>query len=69
MKQKEDIHKYQSENTKLSKSLEEKTSSIETLNIQLLETKSRLTVVEHNLKEKEERLASNDKGNFVFVLL
>lgn len=53
---------YQSENTKLSKSLEEKTSCIENLNIQLLETKSRLTVVEQNLKEKEERLASNDKG-------
>ncbi|XP_060880104.1 spindle assembly abnormal protein 6 homolog isoform X1 [Metopolophium dirhodum] len=61
LKQKEDIHTYQSENTKLSKSLEEKTSNIENLNIQLLETKSRLTVVEQNLKEKEERLASNDK--------
>jgi len=68
LKQKEDIHKYQSENTKLSKSLEEKISSIENLNIQLLETKSRLTVVEQNLKEKEERLASNDKGNFVLLL-
>ncbi|XP_026809256.1 spindle assembly abnormal protein 6 homolog isoform X1 [Rhopalosiphum maidis] len=61
LKQKEDILRYQSENTKLSKSLEEKTSSIENLNIQLLETKNRLTVVEQNLKEKEERLASNDK--------
>lgn len=61
LKQKEDICKYESENTKLSKSLEEKTSSIENLNIQLLETKSRLSVVEQNLKEKEERLASNDK--------
>ncbi|KAL4149113.1 hypothetical protein QTP88_003127 [Uroleucon formosanum] len=61
LKQKEDIHTYQSENTKLSKSLEEKTASIENLNIQLLETKNRLTVVEQNLKEKEERLASNDK--------
>jgi chromosome condensin MukBEF ATPase and DNA-binding subunit MukB len=67
LKQKEDILRYQSENTKLSKSLEEKTSSIENLNIQLLETKNRLTVVEQNLKEKEERLASNDKGNFVFL--
>lgn len=66
MKQKEDIHTYQAENTKLSKSLEEKTSIIENLNIQLLETKSRLTVVEQNLKEKEERLASNDKGNYFF---
>jgi len=61
LKQKEDILRYQSENTKLSKSLEEKTSSIENLNIQLLETKNRLTVVEQNLREKEERLASNDK--------
>jgi len=68
LKQKEDIHTYQSENAKLSKSLEEKTSSIEHLNIQLLETKSRLTVIEQNLKEKEERLASNDKGNSVFIL-
>jgi len=57
---------YQSENAKLSKSLEEKTSCIENLNIQLLETKSRLTVVEQNLKEKEERLASNDKGKSIF---
>lgn len=64
MKQKEDILRYQSENTKLLKSLEEKSSSIENLNIQLLETKNRLTIVEQNLKEKEERLASNDKGNF-----
>jgi len=69
LKQKEDIHTYQSENTKLSKSLEEKTSNIENLNIQLLETKSRLTVVEQNLKEKEERLASNDKGNSVFIII
>lgn len=61
LKQKEDILRYQSENTKLSKSLEEKSSSIENLNIQLLETKNRLTIVEQNLKEKEERLASNDK--------
>lgn len=67
MKQKEDILRYQSENTKLSKSLEEKSSSIENLNIQLLETKNRLTIVEQNLKEKEERLASNDKGNFFFI--
>jgi len=66
LKQKEDILRYQSENTKLSKYLEEKTSSFENLNIQLLETKNRLTVVEQNLKEKEERLASNDKGNFAF---
>lgn len=66
LKQKEDIHRFQNDNTKLSKSLEEKTSNIESLNIQLLETKSRLTVVEQNLKEKEERLASNDKGNCVF---
>jgi len=64
LKQKEDILRYQSENTKLLKSLEEKSSSIENLNIQLLETKNRLTIVEQNLKEKEERLASNDKGNF-----
>lgn len=60
---------YQSENAKLSKSLEEKTSCIENLNIQLLETKSRFTVVEQNLKEKEERLASNDKGKFVFYTI
>jgi len=69
LKQKEDIHMYQSENTKLTKSLEEKTSSIENLNIQLLETKSRLTVVEQTLKEKEERLASNDKGNYFFIII
>lgn len=69
MKQKEDIHTYQTENTKLSKCLEEKTSSVENLNIQLLETKSRLTVVEQNLKEKEERLASNDKGNYFFIII
>lgn len=67
MKQKEDILRYQSENTKLSKSLEEKSSSIENLNIQLLETKNKLTIVEQSLKEKEERLASNDKGNFFFL--
>lgn len=66
LKQKEDIHKYQSENLQLSKALDEKTSSIESLNIQYLETKNRLTVVEQNLKEKEDRLASNDKGNSVF---
>lgn len=68
MKQKEDILRYQSENTKLSKSLEEKSSSIENLNIQLMETKNRLTIVEQSLKEKEERLASNDKGNFFFYI-
>jgi len=69
LKQKEDILKYQSENTKLSKSLEEKISSIEKLNVQLLETKSQLTITEQNLKEKEERLASNDKGNSVFFFI
>lgn len=53
------------ENTLLSKSLEEKTSSYNSLNLQLLETKNRLTAVEQSLKEKEERLASNDKGNFI----
>jgi len=68
LKQKEDILRYQSENTKLSKSLEEKSSSIENLNIQLMETKNRLTIVEQSLKEKEERLASNDKGNFFFYI-
>lgn len=62
MKQKEEIHKYQNENTHLFKSLEEKTSCYESLNIQLLETRNRLIAVEQNLKEKEERLASNDKG-------
>lgn len=62
MKQKEEINKYQNENTHLLKSLEEKTSSYESLNIQLLETRNRLITVEQNLKEKEERLASNDKG-------
>lgn len=75
LKQKEEIHKYQNENTHLLKSLEEKTSSYESLNIQLLETKNRLIAVEQNLKEKEERLASNDKGKtalkntFIFILL
>lgn len=47
----------------LSKSYEEKSSNVESLNIELLETKSKLATIEHNLKEKEERLASNDKGN------
>lgn len=65
LKQKEDIQKYQSENTLLSKSLEEKSLNIENLNIELLETKNRLKNLEQNLKEKEERLASNDKGNFI----
>lgn len=51
----------------MSKSLEEKTSSNECLNIQLLETKNRLSAVEQSLKEKEERLASNDKGNIAFI--
>lgn len=68
MKQKEEIHKYQTENAQLSKSLEEKISSIANINVQLLETKNRLASVEQNLKEKEERLASNDKGNFNSVL-
>jgi hypothetical protein len=31
----------------------------------LLETKNRLTTVEQSLKEKEERLTSNDKGNYI----
>lgn len=65
LKQKEDIYKYQTENTQLSKSLEEKISSITSMNVQLLETKNRLASVEQSLKEKEERLASNDKGNFI----
>lgn len=66
LKQKEDICRFQNENLQLSKSLEEKISSIESMHIQLLETKNRLVSVEHSLKEKEERLASNDKGNCVF---
>ncbi|XP_025414780.1 spindle assembly abnormal protein 6 homolog [Sipha flava] len=61
LKQKEEIHKLQSENAGLSKLLEEKTTYIESQNIQLLETKNRLTTVEQSLKEKEERLTSNDK--------
>jgi len=61
LKQKEDINRLQNENSQLSKSLEEKISSIESLHIQLLETKNRLASVEYSLKEKEERLASNDK--------
>jgi len=65
LKQKEDIHKYQTENAQLSKSLEEKISSMASINIELLETKNQLLSVEKNLKEKEERLASNDKGNFL----
>lgn len=66
LKQKEDIYRFQNENSQLSKSLEEKISSIESMHIQLLETKNRLVSVEHSLKEKEERLASNDKGNSIF---
>lgn len=62
LKQKEEIHKYQNENMHLFKSLEEKNSNYESLNIQLLETRNRLVAVEQSLKEKEERLASNDKG-------
>lgn len=54
-----------SENKQLSKSLEEKISSYDNLNVQFLETKNRLTSIEQNLKEKEDRLANNDKGNFV----
>ncbi|VVC28737.1 Spindle assembly abnormal protein 6, N-terminal [Cinara cedri] len=61
LKQKEEIHRYQNENMQLSKALNEKTSNVESLNIQFLETKNRLTAVEHSLKEKEDRLASNDK--------
>lgn len=64
IKQKEEIHKYQNENKQLSKSLEEKMSSYDSLNTDFLATKNRLTVVEQNLKEKEERLANNDKGSF-----
>lgn len=64
LKQKEEIHKYLNENKQLSKSLEEKISSYDNLNTDFLATKNRLTVVEQNLKEKEERLANNDKGNF-----
>lgn len=67
LKQREEIHKYQNENTHLLKSLEEKTSCYESLNIQLLDTKNRLTAVEQSLKEKEERLASNDKGKTTLV--
>lgn len=63
LKQKEEIQKYQSENTLFSKSLQDKTSEIQSLNVQLLETKNQLTTVEQSLKEKEDRLASNDKGN------
>lgn len=63
LKQKEEIHKYLNENKQLSKSLEEKISSYDSLNTDFLATKNRLTVVEQNLKEKEERLANNDKGN------
>lgn len=69
LKQKEDIHKYQTENAQLSKSLEEKISSMASINIELLETKNQLLSVEKNLKEKEERLASNDKGNFLWYKL
>jgi len=64
LKQKEDIHRYENENIQLSKLLEEKTLNYDSLNIQFLENKNRLTVVEQSLKEKEERLASNDKGNY-----
>lgn len=67
LKQKEEIFKFQSENAKLSKLLEEKTTCLESQNIQLLETKNRLTTVEQSLKEKEERLTSNDKGNSVLL--
>lgn len=35
------------------------------MNTQFLETKNQLSVVEQSLKEKEERLASNDKGIFI----
>lgn len=65
LKQKEDIHKYLNENKQLSKSLEEKISNYDSLNVQFLETKNRLTSIEQNLKEKEDRLANNDKGNLV----
>lgn len=52
----------------LSKALDEKTSSFENLNIQFLETKTRLIAIEQSLKEKEDRLANNDKGNFVLYI-
>lgn len=68
LKQKEEIHRFQIENTRLSKLLEEKTTCIESQNTQLLETKNRLTTVEQSLKEKEDRLTSNDKGSSVLYI-
>lgn len=68
LKQKEEIHRFQSENIQLSKSYEEKASKVENLNIELLETKNKLSAVEQTLKDKEERLASNDKGNTFNVI-
>lgn len=68
LKQKEEIQRFQNENMHLSKLYEENSSKVESLNIQLLETKNKLSAVEQNLKEKEERLASNDKGNTFNVI-
>ncbi|XP_050537192.1 spindle assembly abnormal protein 6 homolog isoform X2 [Daktulosphaira vitifoliae] len=61
LRQKEDIIKYQNENDVLTKSFEEKNLKIESLTSELTEVKNRLATVEQNLKEKEERIASNDK--------
>ncbi|XP_050428961.1 spindle assembly abnormal protein 6 homolog [Adelges cooleyi] len=61
LKQKEEICRYQNEKSQLSKILEEKLSKIDSLTTELVETKNRLTTVEQNLKEKEERITSNDK--------